>query len=60
MRVANSCLIWKLWVNKGTIHVLVSLVIINMRDGCTSIGLLRDKTSLGGDNSCGAISVNNM
>jgi hypothetical protein len=45
MRVANSCLIWKLWVKRGTIDVPGSLVVIKMRDGSTSVGLSRETTS---------------
>jgi hypothetical protein len=46
MRVANSCLIWKVWVNKGTIDVPSSFVVIRMRDGSTLVVLSRETTSI--------------
>ena len=46
MRVANSCLIWKLWVNKRTIDVPSLFVVTRMRDRSTLVGLSRDITSI--------------
>jgi hypothetical protein len=60
MRVSNSFLVWKLWVNGGTTKVPSSLEVINRRNEYASVGLLRETTSGGMREYFGVTFANNF